>query len=157
MFSNQYTHSVDSKGRLALPARWLRELGASVFITRGLDGCLFLFPADRFHALARDIAQLGFIKSDARALSRYLFSEALDHRLDRQGRISLPPNLLAFAGIEREVTIVGANNRIEIWNPQRYAEEDAKVTSQVSAMSERISDLLLRTPAAEPRKRAASL
>ncbi len=115
-----------------------------MFITRGLDGCLFLLSANRFQTIAQDIASLGLIRSDARALSRYLFSDATDNELDRQGRISLSPSLLEFAGIEQEVTVVGANNRIEIWNPQRYAEEDAKITTRVSAISERIGDILPR-------------
>ncbi len=142
MFSNQYTLSLDDKGRLMLPALWRKELGSSIFITRGLDPCLFVFPANGFRNLAQDIAQLGFVKSDVRALSRHLFTQASGHTLDRQGRIPLPPNLRAFAGIDRQVVILGVNSRIEIWNPERYAEMDAKVRSEVSAIAERIGDLL---------------
>ncbi len=144
MFLGEYTHSLDEKGRLTLPARWREQLGLSVVITRGLDQCLFVFPADKFESIAREIDQLGFSKSDARALSRHLFAKATDVEPDKQGRIILTPALREFAGIENEAVIVGVNNRIEIWNPHRYTEADAAIESDVGAVSERMGDVLQR-------------
>lgn len=144
VFLGEYTHTLDEKGRLTLPARWREQLGLSVVITRGLDQCLFVFPADKFESIAREIDQLGFSKSDARALSRHLFAKATDVEPDKQGRIILTLGLREFAGIESEAVIVGVNNRIEIWNPQRYAQADAAIESDVAAVSERMGDVLQR-------------
>ncbi len=144
VFLGEYTHALDEKGRLTLPARWREQLGLSVVITRGLDQCLFVFPADKFESIAREIDQLGFSKADARALSRHLFAKAIDVEPDKQGRIIVTPALREFAGIESEAVIVGVNNRIEIWSPQRYAQADAAIESDVAAVSERMGDVMQR-------------
>jgi MraZ protein len=141
MFSNHSTHTLDDEGRLILPVRWRQELGPSVVVTRGLDQCLFVFPADRFERLAQQLQQLAFAKSDARALSRYLFAEASADSPDEEGRIVLSPALRAYAGLDVQVTIVGVNDRIEIWNPGRYAEADAKIEAEAVTVSERIGDV----------------
>ncbi len=148
MFSSQYTDTLDDKGRLLIPPRWRKELGASAVITRGLDPCLFVFPSKKFRHLAREIEKLGMAKSDARVLSRSLFGEAVDNTLDRQGRIELNPALREFAGIADEAVIVGVNDRIEIWNPERYAELDKKTEAEVGVVSERIGDALQAARAA---------
>lgn len=140
MFCNQYTLSLDDKGRLMLPARWREELGSPVVVTRGLDLCLFLFPADRFNHLAKQMERLAFGRSDARTLSRYLFAEASDTPPDKKGRIALTPALRTFAGLDAEVTVVGVNDRIEIWNPQRYVEADARHVAEANAVSERLAE-----------------
>ncbi len=140
MFSNHYTLTLDDKGRLRLPTRWLEELGSSVVLTRGLDLCLFLFPSDRFELIAQQMERLAFSKSDARILSRYLFAEASDSSPDKAGRIALAPALRAFAGLDAEVTVVGVNDRIEIWNPQRYVEADARLVAEAIAVSERLAE-----------------
>ncbi len=144
MFLGEYTHTLDEKGRLTLPARWREQLGLSVVITRGLDQCLFVYPADKFESIAREVDLLGFSKSDARALSRHLFAKAIDVEPDKQGRIIISPALREFAGIENEAVIVGVNNRIEVWNPQRYAQADAAIEADMSAVSERMGDVLQR-------------
>ncbi len=144
MFLGEYTHTLDEKGRLTLPARWREQLGLSVVITRGLDQCLFVFPADKFETIAREIDQLGFSKSDARALSRHLFAKATDVEPDKQGRIIIDRTLRDFAGIDTEAVIVGVHNRIEIWNPERYAQADQAAEADMNAISERMSDALER-------------
>jgi MraZ protein len=142
MFSNHYTHTLDGEGRLVLPARWREELGESVVVTRGLDRCLFVFPADRFDRLARLLERLAFVKSDARALSRYLFDEAEANSPNEQGQIALTSPLRAYAGLDAQVTIVGVNDHLEIWDPGRYAETDAKAEAEAVEVSERLSEVL---------------
>ncbi len=144
VFLGEYSHTLDEKGRLTLPARWREELGDSVVITRGLDQCLFVFPATKFEAIARELDQLGFAKADARALSRYLSAKAMDDTLDKQGRIIIPPALREFAGLNGEALIVGAFSRIEIWNGERYNQQNAQVEADVQGVSERIGDILQR-------------
>lgn len=142
MFSNHYTHSLDDQGRLQIPARWREELGPSPVVTRGLDQCLFVFPADKFQRLSEQLQRLAFTKSDARALSRYLFAEASTDEADQEGRIALTPALRSYAGLEGQVMIVGVNDRIEIWNPRRYADADNQIQDDVVATADRIGDLL---------------
>jgi MraZ protein len=142
MFSNHYTHTLDGEGRLVLPARWREALGPSVVVTRGLDRCLFVYPADKFERLARQLERLAFAKSDARALSRYLFAEAEANSPDEQGQIALTSPLRAYAGLDTQVTIVGVNDHLEIWDPRRYAEADAKIQAEAVAVSERLGEVL---------------
>lgn len=144
MFLGEYTHTLDEKGRLTLPARWREELSDGVVITRGLDPCLLIFPAAKFENIARTMDQLGFNKSDARALSRYLFAKAIDDTPDKQGRVIIPSPLREFAGIEGDALIVGVNNWIEIWNVARYNGANAELESNVGPASERMGDVLQR-------------
>jgi transcriptional regulator MraZ len=142
MFSNHYTHTLDGEGRLSLPSRWREELGSSVVVTRGLDGCLFVFSADKFDRLARLLERLAFVKSDARALSRHLFAEAEADSPDAQGKIGLTSPLRAYAGLDAQVTIVGVNDHLEIWDPRRYQETDARTEAEAVAASERLGEVL---------------
>lgn len=144
MFLGEYTHTLDDKGRLTLPARWREDLGDGVVITRGLDRCLLIFPASRFENIAKTMDQLGFNKSDARALSRYLFAKAIDDKPDKQGRVIIPLTLREFAGINGDALIVGVNNWIEVWNVGRYNESNAELESNVGEASERVGDVLQR-------------
>jgi MraZ protein len=144
VFLGEYTHTLDDKGRLTLPARWREELSDGVVITRGLDRCLLVFPASEFGTIARTMDQLGFNKSDVRALSRYLFAKAIDDTPDKQGRINVPSTLREFAGINGDALIVGVNNWIEIWNAARYNEANAQLESNVAEVSERMGDVIQR-------------
>ncbi len=144
MFLGEYHHSLDDKGRLTLPARWRESLGFAVVVTRGLDRCLFVFPAEEFEKIAHELDRLGFASADARALSRYLYGKATDVEPDKQGRIIIDRGLREFAGIDSEAVVVGVHNRIEIWNPGAYAEANAAAESDANAISERMSDALSR-------------
>jgi transcriptional regulator MraZ len=144
VFLGEYTHTLDEKGRLTLPARWREELSDGVVITRGLDPCLLIFPAARFENTARKMEQLGFNKSDARALSRYLFAKAIDETPDKQGRVNVPLTLREFAGIDGDAIIVGVNNWIEVWSVARYNEANVQLETKVGEASERMGDILQR-------------
>jgi transcriptional regulator MraZ len=144
VFLGEYTHTLDEKGRLTLPARWRDELGDEVVITRGLDPCLFVFPMSKFELIAREYDQLGLGQSDARSLSRFLFAKATSDALDKQGRIIIPQSLREFAGINGEAVIAGANNRIEIWNAQRYRDLNAELESNIAEMAERTANVMQR-------------
>lgn len=144
MFLGEYSHTLDDKGRLTLPARWREELAEGIVITRGLDPCLLIFPASRFENIARTMDRLGYNKSDARALSRYLFAKAIDDTPDKQGRVIIPTSLREFAGINGDALIVGVNNWIEVWNAHRYNDANSRLESNVGEASERMGDVLQR-------------
>lgn len=137
MFSGEYEHSVDDKGRLIIPAKLRSELSSSVFITRGLDNCLFLYPIKTWQDIAADLDQLPTTNNAARSLSRLLFS-GNETTLDKQGRISLAPPLRDYADIDlgSEVVIVGVSNRIELWNNERWDAFMGKLGQEAAAMAD---------------------
>ncbi|MDI6606782.1 MAG: division/cell wall cluster transcriptional repressor MraZ, partial [Candidatus Omnitrophota bacterium] len=126
MFYGEYLHSIDRKGRIILPARF-REAAKNnfiekFFVTRGLDKCLFMFSEEEWRAQEAKFKAISFTKQEARTFNRLYFSGAVDIVPDKQGRILLPFYLKEFAGIKREIVIVGVSNRIEIWAKEGWEE-----------------------------------
>ncbi len=138
MFFGSFQHSIDDKGRLTLPAKWRSELAGGVVVTRGLDGCLFIFPKDKFEAMALETDAQGIALADARAWSRYLLGHAADVEPDKQGRVLIPQDLRSFAGINGEVVVMGVMSRLEVWNPQRYKEANEHLEADANAVAERM-------------------
>ena len=132
MLAGQYQHQVDYKGRVAVPKKFRLKLVGGGVVTRGLDGCLFLYPRDTWDVLAKKLSKLPLTGRDARAFSRYLFANASEVSFDRLGRITLPPYLMQFAGITSDVSFVGVGDRVEIWNASTWKAYQA-VTEKESA------------------------
>lgn len=151
MFFGTYQHTIDEKGRLTLPARWRSELAAGVFVTRGLDDCLFVFPKDKFEAIAKEIDLQGIELADSRSFARYFLGMASDAETDKQGRVLIPQNLRTFAKLDGEVMVVGVASRIEVWNPIRHQEINAKVEADASAVAERMGQIIKRVAATQDR------
>ena len=116
MFLGEYTHTVDEKGRLTIPAKFRNALAQGLVVTRGLDRNLVIYPQSEFSDLAERVMAKPMTDRGVRAFRRRVFSGAVDLEADRQGRILLPPYLREFAGIESEVVVVGNFNYIEIWS-----------------------------------------
>lgn len=144
MFFGTFQHTIDEKGRLTLPARWRSELAGGVVVTRGLDDCLFVFPKDKFDAIAKEIDLHGLELADSRAWARYFLGLAADAEADKQGRVLIPQNLRDFAKLDGEVIVVGVASRIEVWSPQRHQETNAKIESDAPALAERIGQIIRR-------------
>jgi MraZ protein len=142
MFLGEYSHNLDEKGRLTLPARWREELGESVVITRGMERCLFVFRASDLEKFLASINTVGITGADARGLSRFFSSKATEDTPDKQGRITIPQNLREFAGLNGEVMVVGANDHGELWSPTLYAQADAALVNNVPDISERVNQAL---------------
>ncbi len=123
MFIGEYQHTLDAKGRIFIPSKFRDELGDTFFVTLGLDNCLFIFPQEEFDRLKAKLDATSIANKDARAFTRFFFSKACECEMDKQGRIMLPNNLREYAGLSKDVTIVGVSNRAEIWNTQVW--EDA--------------------------------
>lgn len=120
MFLGEYTHTIDDKGRLTIPAKFRGSLAAGLVVTRGFDQNLMLFPLEGWRDLADRIAQRPLGDEDVRAFRRRVFSGAIDLVPDRQGRILLPPYLREFAGINGEVVIAGMYNYLEVWSTEAW-------------------------------------
>lgn len=126
MFYGEYQHTIDRKGRIILPAKF-REAAKSnfiekFFVTRGLDKCLFMFAEDEWKNQEQKFKSMPFTKQEARRFNRIYFSGAQELIPDKQGRILLPQYLKEFAGIKRDIVIIGVANRIEIWDKNLWQE-----------------------------------
>jgi MraZ protein len=124
MFYGEYEHTLDEKSRLTLPARFRHALAGGVVLTRGLDRNIDVFPRESWDASVARIAGLDSLTREAREMKRHVFAGASPAELDRQGRILVPPHLVAHAGLEKDVVIAGVHERIEIWD---RAEWEARV------------------------------
>ncbi len=147
MFIGWHQHTIDDKGRLTLPAKWRSDLAGGVVVTRGLDSCLFIFPKDKFQAMAREIDQQGITLADARAWARYILGNAADIEPDKAGRVLIPQNLRDFAGLDGEVTVLGVVSRIEVWDPQRYKQANDHLEADAAAVAERMGQMMQRASA----------
>ena len=137
MFMGQYDYAVDAKGRLNFPAKFRDGMGETFIVTRWLDHCLAAFPPEEFEKVAQRIAEKGMVKG--RNVSRMLYSSAVEVTPDKQGRIQLPAKLREYAGLTREVVVIGSFDRAEIWDAERWAavENDAFASGELeSAMAE---------------------
>jgi MraZ protein len=120
MFIGEFTHNVDDKGRVTIPARYREELEEGAYVTRGLDGCLVLYPEPEWKALTEKVKALPMTDRRARDFRRFFFGSAVDVAPDRQGRILLPSYLREYASLGSEVTVVGMDTYVEIWNPETW-------------------------------------
>ena len=143
MFYGEYEHSLDKKGRLILPAKFREAARANYierfYITRGLDNCLFMFPEDEWRSQESKFKTIPFTKSQSRKFNRLFFSGAQEVEFDKQGRILIPKFLKEFAGIKRDVMIIGVSNRIEIWDLRQW---DGFYNSEKDSFEKIAEDLL---------------
>jgi MraZ protein len=141
VFLGEYEHTVDDKGRLAIPSRFRDELGEGVIITRGFDKCLYGFPRPFWETLAQQVTSVGLAQSDARNVQRLLFSGAADLVFDRQGRVLIPQNLRDYAGLGDQVVVAGLNRYFEIWAPDRWTEQLDSIETNASMFAMQLSTL----------------
>ena len=124
MWYGEYIHTLDDKDRFILPAKFREKIKTlerkKFFITRGLDGCLFLIPQEAWEKLEDKLKSLPFTKQQSRTFNRLYFSGASEIDIDTQGRVILPEYLKEFAQIKREVVIIGVADRIEVWGRGRW-------------------------------------
>ena len=139
MFLGRFEHSVDTKGRVAVPARFRDRLSGELILTRGNDGCLYLFTEDSWEPLAAKLNALPTGDEDARNLRRAVFSSAEPVELDKQGRVIIPDHLRQYAGISSDVSIIGLGEYIEIWDTQSWQKLDGEIAEKVDVISSHLS------------------
>lgn len=120
MFMGEYNHTVDPKGRLIVPSKFREQLGNEFVVTKGLDGCLFVYPNEEWQNIEEKFRNISMTSKDARKFSRFFFAGAASCELDKQGRILLPSVLREYADLEKEVVLVGVLSRVEIWSKERW-------------------------------------
>ena len=122
MFMGEYNHIIDAKGRLIIPAKFRELLGEEFVLTKGLDGCLFIYPMDEWEAFEEKLRALPLTNKNARAFSRFFVAGATMCELDKQGRILVPQTLREFAGLVMDVGLTGNLNRGEVWSKEKWSE-----------------------------------
>lgn len=120
MFLGEYSHTIDEKGRVAIPIKFRRELGEGATITRGSDGCLVVYPKSEWQQLATKLAALPISDPRARSYARLVLAGAMEVEFDRQGRALVPAYLKELAGLTDQAVVTGVYNRIELWEPDRW-------------------------------------
>ncbi|MBI5974525.1 division/cell wall cluster transcriptional repressor MraZ [Staphylococcus canis] len=116
MFMGEYENKLDAKGRMIVPAKFRQQLNERFIITRGLDKCLFGYTIEEWQTIEEKLKTLPMTKRDARKFTRMFFSGATEVELDKQGRINIPSTLRQYANLDKDCTVIGVSNRIEIWD-----------------------------------------
>jgi MraZ protein len=132
MFIGEYKHSVDAKGRVAIPARFRLQLDEGAIVVRWVGGQAAIFPRPAFEALAERFKSLPLANEQARDVSAFLFSSAFELERDSQGRVVLPAPIREWAGLGAEAVIVGAGDRVDIWAPDRWSSRGFRSAAEFS-------------------------
>lgn len=141
MFIGEYNHTIDSKGRLIVPSKFREALGDEFVVTKGLDGCLFVFPMEEWNIFTQKLHDLPLTKKEARQFSRFFLAGAASCEVDKQGRILLPAVLREFAGLDKDAVLVGVSSRIEIWSKAKWDEINDVDVDDMDDIAEHMADL----------------
>ena len=135
----EYNHTIDAKGRLIIPSKFRETLGDEFVVTKGLDGCLFVYDNNEWSAFEEKLKSLPLTNKDARQFVRFFLAGATLAEVDKQGRILVPANLRQFAGLEKEVVLVGVASRVEIWSKAKW--EETASYDDVEEIAEHMAEL----------------
>src|SRR3989338_2241186 len=141
MFIGEYSHTIDDKGRMAVPAKFRNKLKSGAVVTRGLDNCLFLFSRDEWDKLAQNIAASPINKANTRAFGRFMLAGAMEAEFDSQGRILLPEYLRQYANLKKRAIVAGLYNRIEIWEENAWKKYSRATEKNSGRIAEGLGEL----------------
>ena len=140
MFIGEYKHNIDEKGRIAVPAKFRKQLKGAI-ITRGLDRCLFVFNKIEWQELAKKLIALPLAQANSRAFVRLMLVGAMEAPLDGQGRILVPEYLKQYAALKKQAVVTGLYNRIEIWDEIEWQKYKSKTEASSDDIAEKLSEL----------------
>ena len=138
---SQYNHTIDAKGRVIIPAKFREKLGDSFVITKGLDGCLYGYAEAEWKNFEEKLATLPITNRDSRQFTRFFLAGAAECELDKQGRILIPSVLREFAGLEKDVVLVGVASKIEIWSKERWDEANGAYEDNMDDIAKNLETL----------------
>ena len=136
----EFHHNIDDKARLVMPSKFREELGESFVITRGLDGCLFVYSNVEWQKLVEKLKNLPFTKKDARSFLRFFLSGATNCTLDKQGRMIIPTPLVSYANLNKECLVIGMYDRLEIWSREKFDVMFKEIVENMSDLAESLFD-----------------
>lgn len=140
MFIGEYEHALDSKNRIIVPSKFRDELGSKFIVTKGLDGCLYVYPLSEWEILEQKLKNLPLTSKNARAFVRFFFSGANEIEMDKQGRSLIPQNLVEYAEVKKEIVSIGVSNRVEIWSKEKWEEYNSS-NIDFDEIAEQMSEL----------------
>ncbi len=141
MFIGEYHHTIDEKGRLSIPKKFRNELEKGLVITKGLDGCLFIYTSSEWEKMSIKLNSLPLTNKNAREFKRHMTSGAMDLEIDAQGRVILPEYLRIFADIKKNIIVAGVADRIELWDEEIWTNHSKEIASKTEEIAESMEDL----------------
>jgi len=141
LFIGEYRHSLDTKGRVIVPAKFRDGLGDKFVITKGLDGCLFAYSKEEWTNFENKIKTLPLTNKDARAFVRFFFSGAVECEIDKQGRTLIPPMLREYANLNKDLVIIGVSTRVEIWSQEKWDNYSEAEDLEADVLAEKMAEL----------------
>ena len=140
MLIGEYRHTIDEKGRLIIPSKFRDDIGNSFIVTRGLDGCLFVYSYAEWEKITNRLKKLPFTRKDARTFTRFFLSGANECEFDKQGRINLANSLIEYADLKKECLVIGVNDRLEIWSLEKFNNLMNENFEQLDQIAENLFD-----------------
>ena len=141
MLIGEYEHSIDAKGRLSMPAKLKSEIGDKFVVTKGLEGCLFVYSLAEWQNFEEKLKSFPLTNKNARTLTRFFLAGATECEIDKQGRFLIASNLREYAGLQKEVVIIGVLGRLEIWDKAKWLEYNEKENNSVEDIAESLAEL----------------
>jgi MraZ protein len=135
-FKGEYPHTIDEKGRMIMPIKFRDALGTRYMLVKGMEQCLFAYPLDEWRKLESQLDSLAIFKKNFRDFKRRFFSGSLEVETDKQGRANLSNEMITYAGLEKEVYIIGAGDHIEVWDRPRWEEYRQILNEEYEALAE---------------------
>ncbi len=144
MLIGEYIHTIDEKNRMSLPSKFRKELGKKIIITPGLEQCLFIFTEKEWKKVSRKLSgsesELSFLKADQRSFNRYMFGRAAEVEVDSIGRILIPEFLKDRIGLKNTATIIGVEDRVEVWNEKAWNEQKDVMEKRAEQLAEKLGN-----------------
>ena len=141
MFLGEYQHTLDAKGRLSLPAKFRNQLGGSYVVVKGLEKCLYVFSPDGYEAFLGQLMERGDFGKNFREVRRFFTAGAREDVLDSAGRMGVPANLREYAKLERDVTVIGNGDRVEIWDAAAWAAYNKQTEGRIEEVTSELAEL----------------
>ena len=141
MLIGEYRHTLDEKNRLSLPAKFRKELGKKIIITRGLDRCLFVYPVAEWKKFSAQLANLSIGSAEGRGFSRAMLGGAMETDVDGSGRVLVPDHLKSYATLSTKVVVAGIHNRVELWDEKSWNAYTTNVEGNANELAQKLSDI----------------
>jgi protein mraZ len=141
MLLGEYSHNLDAKGRVSVPAKFREDLGHTFIVTKGLDNCLFAYSKEEWKTFEEKLKNLPLTNMNARNFIRFFFSGATECEIDKQGRINIPQNLREYASLSKDVYIIGVSTRVEIWDKEKWDNYTSPENMDLDEIANQMSNL----------------
>lgn len=141
MLIGEYTHTIDDKNRLSLPAKFRQEMGKKVVLTYGLDKCLFVYTPKEWAKISERLSGSSWMQADTRSFNRFMFGGATEAEVDTLGRILVPDFLRGYADLKTKLVLIGVKDRVEIWNEKSWTEYKKGVEGRADSLAEKLGQV----------------